>query len=519
MTSIQAARSRGERPLQVFLCHSSGDKPTVRGIYRLLIQHGFAPWLDEKDIIPGQDWQATISEAVRTCDVVVVCLSRDSISKEGYVQKEINFALNAAEEKPPGAIFLIPARLEEVNVPQRLARWQWVDLFQDAGFAKLIIALNSRAKSLGIRDGNPESQRPVQNINPSFPFDPRFQDRRYEAILDLVSLLLAEDRTSDDVLRLLSKLRDTVDTSILIDISRPIAAELQKRLGTRLNETTSFQEETRKIVMKTRQGISSMATTAHRDSFDKVRRGFIDVVADSIKNSFVLMVEQLKIEIENELMKSDLTQGNILHLFSIKRMALRAIEMSNDVIRRRLIKWEQSSNVELKAKIDGFGVEMAGHVKSSYGENFIPSNWPKQDLDITHRIVSSLPPFEFYTALNALNSAGIAAVVAVLTVSGSLPGQLEVKKKTIQIVHDGLSKSAISAGSLIHERVLTALDSVTIELIRSWDVACELKRVEEERTMAVLEKSLWRLDQDIEDLTVAVERVLKIQQVLDGVVR
>jgi hypothetical protein len=36
-------------------------------------------------------------------------LSRRSLSKEGYVQKELRQALEVAKEKPEGTIFLIPA--------------------------------------------------------------------------------------------------------------------------------------------------------------------------------------------------------------------------------------------------------------------------------------------------------------------------------------------------------------------------------------------------------------------------
>ena len=67
--------------LRVFLCHSSGDKPAVRKLYQRLKQDGFAPWLDEEDLLPGQDWRHEISVAVRACSAVVVCLSRGSITK------------------------------------------------------------------------------------------------------------------------------------------------------------------------------------------------------------------------------------------------------------------------------------------------------------------------------------------------------------------------------------------------------------------------------------------------------
>jgi|GEM_PF-6536035 len=137
-----------KRALKVFLCHASGDKPAVRDLYKRLVTEGVDAWLDQEKLLPGQDWRMEIPRAVREADVVVICLSKNSITKEGYVQKEIRFALDIAEEKPEGTIFLIPARLEDCMVPERLNRWQWVDLFDENGLIKLLRSLKLRADAV-----------------------------------------------------------------------------------------------------------------------------------------------------------------------------------------------------------------------------------------------------------------------------------------------------------------------------------------------------------------------------------
>ena len=111
------------KTLRAFLCHSSGDKPAVRELYQRLCDEGIDAWLDEEKLLPGQDWQREIPKAVRASDVVIVCLSQNSITKAGYVQKEIKFALDVADEQPEDTIFLIPAKLEACEVPGRLAQW------------------------------------------------------------------------------------------------------------------------------------------------------------------------------------------------------------------------------------------------------------------------------------------------------------------------------------------------------------------------------------------------------------
>jgi hypothetical protein len=129
---------------KVFLCHSFEDKDRVRGLWRLLREHGADPWLDEEDILPGQDWDQEIGKAVRSSAVVLVCLSRNSVAKTGYVQKEIKYALDVADEQPERQIFIIPVRLEECAVPERLQKWQWVDLFHPTGLDRLLKALVAR---------------------------------------------------------------------------------------------------------------------------------------------------------------------------------------------------------------------------------------------------------------------------------------------------------------------------------------------------------------------------------------
>lgn len=133
------------------MCHCSADKPQVRALRARLAQiAGVAPWLDEVELLPGHDWAVEISKAIRESHIVLVCLSEAATTKEGFVQKEIRAALDVADEKPEGMIFVVPVRLEDCGVPQRLQRWQWVDLFQEAGFEVLCRSLTSRAAALGI---------------------------------------------------------------------------------------------------------------------------------------------------------------------------------------------------------------------------------------------------------------------------------------------------------------------------------------------------------------------------------
>ena len=168
---IMTDTDTSSRPLRIFLCHSSSDKPAARELYRRLQADGFEPWLDEEDLLPGQDWRTETLRAVRNSDVVIVCLSQDAISKAGHVQKEIKVALDVADEQPEGAIFVIPLKIKECQVPERLSHLQPVNYFAENGYDKLSKALLNRVKSLGpsvgfLQESDSPSQTPETIIQP-----------------------------------------------------------------------------------------------------------------------------------------------------------------------------------------------------------------------------------------------------------------------------------------------------------------------------------------------------------------
>ena len=140
------------RKLRVFLCHASEDKPAVRELYqKLAAEPWIEPWLDEEDLLPGQDFDLEIYKATRDADAIIICLSQTSVAKEGYVNKEIRRAYDIALEKPEGAIYVIPLRLDECDPSfEYLKKLHWVDYFKSNAHEKLIKALRLRAGALKI---------------------------------------------------------------------------------------------------------------------------------------------------------------------------------------------------------------------------------------------------------------------------------------------------------------------------------------------------------------------------------
>jgi hypothetical protein len=79
---------------QIFLSYAQEDEEEVGNLYQKLSAAGFKPWMDKKDILPGEQWKPCIQKAIRGSDFFLVCLSANSIDKRGWIQKEIKQVLD-----------------------------------------------------------------------------------------------------------------------------------------------------------------------------------------------------------------------------------------------------------------------------------------------------------------------------------------------------------------------------------------------------------------------------------------
>jgi hypothetical protein len=133
-----------------FISYAREDHEIASRLYEDLRALGVEPWLDKRDLIGGEDWQAAIRRAVQECSHFVALLSSNSVSKRGFVQKELRQALDILEEFPPGEIFVIPVRLEDAKPRlEALKRLHWIDLFPsyETGLRKLVKSLAAKSET------------------------------------------------------------------------------------------------------------------------------------------------------------------------------------------------------------------------------------------------------------------------------------------------------------------------------------------------------------------------------------
>jgi len=130
------------RPLKIFVNYATEDVAAANAIELWLRGRGHEPWMDRGQLLVGQKWPLEIKKAIASADVVVVCLSRGSVAKTGYVQKELKLILEAAALRPAGKIFAMPLRLDDCHIPDDLEELHYIDWFASDAHERLGRALD-----------------------------------------------------------------------------------------------------------------------------------------------------------------------------------------------------------------------------------------------------------------------------------------------------------------------------------------------------------------------------------------
>jgi len=148
----QYFRFEERRPPQVFVAYVDEDRAAAERLYDALEAAGFAPWMDKRKLLPGQNWPRAIESAIEASDFFVACFSQNSVAKKGGFQAEIRYALDCARQLPLDEIFLVPVRLSACRLPDAIAReYQYVDLLPDwsRGIRRLLATLRKEVERRG----------------------------------------------------------------------------------------------------------------------------------------------------------------------------------------------------------------------------------------------------------------------------------------------------------------------------------------------------------------------------------
>lgn len=114
--------------LRIFLCYAPPDRAIIRELCeRLTAEAWIDPWMDEERLLPGMDWNIEVQHAVANADAVIVAISKNAIFENKYVHPELKFVLDHAHENSNRPVFIIPLRLDDVQIPRHVQSWQYYD--------------------------------------------------------------------------------------------------------------------------------------------------------------------------------------------------------------------------------------------------------------------------------------------------------------------------------------------------------------------------------------------------------
>jgi hypothetical protein len=136
----------------IFLSYASPDYDRVHEYYVALLNDGLDPWLDKEKLVAGQSWDFEIKRALSRAVIIVVFLSNNSVTRRGYVQREIKIALDQADAKLHDDIYLIPVMLDEVIIPPQLQAIQVIGVATEDPYKQLSRAIDEQLKRLGLEN-------------------------------------------------------------------------------------------------------------------------------------------------------------------------------------------------------------------------------------------------------------------------------------------------------------------------------------------------------------------------------
>lgn len=121
------------RRFDVFVSHSSVDKPWVRKLGGDLARYGVSVWVDEEQIRPGARIVDALEQAIEACGSMALVVSPESMAS-GWVGEEYSRAVALAQRKDR-PLQLIPVLLRTAELPGFLASRSWVDFRDPSGHA------------------------------------------------------------------------------------------------------------------------------------------------------------------------------------------------------------------------------------------------------------------------------------------------------------------------------------------------------------------------------------------------
>ena len=113
------------KPLKIFISYGHPEREICRIICECLVRRGHKVWFDENNILPGNNWRASIVEGITDCDSFIAGLSKHYVKENSVCLDELSVAIGVKK----GNIKTILLDSEkDVDPPSSVSCVQWLDM-------------------------------------------------------------------------------------------------------------------------------------------------------------------------------------------------------------------------------------------------------------------------------------------------------------------------------------------------------------------------------------------------------
>ncbi|MBD3339076.1 MAG: TIR domain-containing protein, partial [Candidatus Lokiarchaeota archaeon] len=113
---------------KIFLSYAHEDIGMAKRIYQDLRRYDLDVWIDCESLLPGQNWKITIEKAIKQSQFYLLLLSSHSMTKRGFIQKEMRIAYEMLEKCSEDDIYIIPVRLNECEPSLKISDIHYIDI-------------------------------------------------------------------------------------------------------------------------------------------------------------------------------------------------------------------------------------------------------------------------------------------------------------------------------------------------------------------------------------------------------
>ncbi|MGI5187310.1 toll/interleukin-1 receptor domain-containing protein [Promicromonospora sp. CA-289599] len=201
----------------VFISYVHEDSPRVDELCKVLTAAQIPYWRDRKDLGPGDAWKQKIRNAIQSGSLVfLACFSEQSVAKaKSYMNEELTLAAEELRLRAPGRPWLIPLRLDSVEMPQwdlgagrTLDDFNRVDLFGDDYATQAVLLATAIHRLMG--DAAPDEATTAASVQSASDRErpERLRRATKEMLPDPSRRIAQDDLISGEMTRVLSAMRN-----------------------------------------------------------------------------------------------------------------------------------------------------------------------------------------------------------------------------------------------------------------------------------------------------------------------